>query len=175
MDVESLTIRTATEQDQPAIRAVHESAFETSLEADIAEALHEAGDERISLVAVDGDAVVGHVVLSAGRVGAAVVLCLGPIGVRVEHQGAGVGTALMRAAIDAAEATGAGLVVLLGHPTYYPRFGFEPAAPLGLTGQWTQEAPWMALRLAGYDPSVRGFVRFPPAFDADPPDRVSAE
>ena len=57
--------------------------------------------------------------------------------------------------------------MLLGHPSYYPRFGFEPAHPFGLECQWTNEAPWMALRLPRYDPSLRGFVRFPLAFDAD--------
>jgi len=162
-----VTIRAATEDDRAAIRAVHESAFETTLEADIAQALHDAGDERISLVAVDDADVVGHVVLSAGLVEGTTVLCLGPIGVRAEQQRGGVGAALMQAAIAAASATQAGLVVLLGHPSYYPRFGFEPADPLGLTNQWTPEAPWMALRLPRYDPGVRGFVRFPAAFDAD--------
>ena len=166
--VTDVIIRPAAEDDRAAIRAVHESAFETSLEAAIAEALHDSGDERISLVALVAGAVVGHVVLSAGLVEDTVVLCLGPIGVRPEMQRAGVGTALMQAAIAAASEADAGLVVLLGHPWYYPRFGFEPAYPLGLECKWTDEAPWMALRLPRYDPRLRGFVRFPAAFDADP-------
>ena len=168
MDIDSLIIRPATEDDRAAIRAVHEAAFGRPLEADIAEELHDSGDERISLVAIDGDAVIGHVVLSAGLLQDKVVLCLGPIGVRSDRRRVGVGAALVRAAIRAAAETDAGLVVLLGHPSYYPRFGFEPAWPLGLDSKWTREAPWMALRLPLYDPALRGMVRFPTAFDADP-------
>ena len=73
----------------------------------------------------------------------------------------------MQAALAEAAGSDAGLVVLLGHPSYYPRFGFEPAQPLGLECQWTAGPAWMALRLPRYDASLRGSVRFPAAFDAD--------
>ena len=73
----------------------------------------------------------------------------------------------MQAALSAAAESDAHVVVLLGHPSYYPRFGFEPAQPLGLESRWTSGPAWMALRLPGYDPSLRGMVQFPPAFDAD--------
>lgn len=162
-----MIIRTADEGDRAAIRTVHERAFGRALEADIEAAVHDAGEDRVSLVAVEDDAVIGHVVLSAGSVDDRLVLCLGPVGVQPDRQRTGVGAALVRAAIAAAARTEAGLVVLLGHPEYYPRFGFEPAAPLGLTNQWADGAPWMALRLPGHDPALRGFVRFPAAFDAD--------
>ena len=70
----------------------------------------------------------------------------------------------MRAALAAAAETDAGLVVLVGHPGYYPRFGFEPARALGLECKWDLDEPWMALRLPRYDPGLRGLVRYPPAF-----------
>jgi putative acetyltransferase len=159
-----MDIRPATGDDRPAIRAVHEAAFGRSLEADIAEALRDTGDERITLVACDAGAIVGHVVLSAGRLGDAPVLCLGPIGVLPDRQRDGVGAALMRAAIAEAAGTDAGLVVLVGHPSYYPRFGFERAGPLGLESKWDLDEPWMALRLPHYDPALRGLVQFPAAF-----------
>jgi putative acetyltransferase len=162
-----MDIRPSADDDLAAIREVHESAFGRALEADIAEALHDAGDERISLVATDADVVIGHVVLSAGSLRDAEVLCLGPIGVLAGRQRAGVGAALMQTALAEAASSEAGLVVLLGHPSYYPRFGFEPAQPLGLECRWTSGPAWMALRLPRYDPAVRGMVRFPPAFDAD--------
>lgn len=95
------------------------------------------------------------------------MLCLGPVGVRPDLQRTGIGTALVEASLAAAQQRGAGLVVLLGHTSYYPRFGFEPASPLGLTCRWTDGPAWMALRLPGYDASMRGLVHFPPAFDAD--------
>jgi len=157
-------VRPATEDDQPAIRMVHDAAFEQPLEGAIAAALRASGEERISLVASDGDAVIGHVVLSAGGVGDAEVLCLGPIGVLPEHQGRGVGSRLMRAALEEAAGSSAGLVVLVGHPRYYPRFGFEPARALGLECKWDLDEPWMALRLPRYDPARRGLVHFPAAF-----------
>ena len=157
-------VRRATDADRAAIRAVHEAAFGRALEAGIAEALHDAGDERISLVATGDGEVVGHVVLSEGRAGEAPVLCLGPIGVVPDRQGSGAGAALMRAAVAEAGRTDAGLVVLVGHPDYYPRFGFEPAAPLGLRCKWTVGEAWMALRLPNHDPAVRGHVEFPTAF-----------
>ena len=159
-----MEIRPATEDDQPAIRALHDAAFEQPLEGDIAAALRASGEERISLVAADGDAVVGHVVLSVGRLGDAEVLCLGPIGVLPAHQGRAVGSELMRAALAEAAESSAGLVVLVGHPGYYPRFGFEPARALGLECKWDLDEPWMALRLPGYDPALRGLVHFPAAF-----------
>ena len=159
-----MEVRPATEDDQPAIRALHDAAFEGTLEGDIAAALRASGEERISLVAADGDAVVGHVVLSAGRLGDAEVLCLGPIGVLPAHQGRGTGSTLMRAALAEAAESSAGLVVLVGHPGYYPRFGFEPARRLGLECKWDLDEPWMALRLPRYDPALRGLVSFPAAF-----------
>jgi putative acetyltransferase len=159
-----MIVRAATDEDRGGIRAVHEAAFAGPLEAGIAEALHDSGEERISLVAADGGAIIGHVVLSEGRAGDAPVLCLGPMGVAPEHQRSGIGTALVRAALAEAAASAAGLVVLVGHPAYYPRFGFERARPLGLECKWELDEPWMALRLPRYDPSVRGLVRFPAAF-----------
>ena len=159
-----MEVRPATEDDQPAIRALHDAAFEGTLEGDIAAALRASGEERISLVAADGGAVVGHVVLSAGRLGDAEVLCLGPIGVLPAHQGRGTGSTLMRAALAEAAESSAGLVVLVGHPGYYPRFGFEPARRLGLECKWDLDEPWMALRLPRYDPALRGLVSFPAAF-----------
>jgi putative acetyltransferase len=55
-------------------------------------------------------------------------------------------------------------VVVLGHPGYYPRFGFEPARPLGIETYYAPDDAWMALRLPAYDPQIRGTVRYPPAW-----------
>jgi putative acetyltransferase len=159
-----MRVRAATDEDRAGIRAVHEAAFAGPLEAGIAEALHDGGDERISLVAAEAGLILGHVVLSVGRVGDSSVLCLGPMGVAPRSQRRGIGTALIRRALAEAAAAQAGLVVLVGHPEYYPRFGFERARPLGLECEWDLDEPWMALRLPAYDPAVRGLVRFPPAF-----------
>ena len=81
----------------------------------------------------------------------------------------GVGSALMRAVIAEAEARGEPLVVLQGHPGYYPRFGFEWSVPLGITmdlPDWAPREAAQVLKLAAYDPAIKGRRgRTPPAFD----------
>ena len=120
----------------------------------------------ISLVATDDDAIVGHVALSKAHVEEHEALGLGPIGVVPARQDQGIGAALMEAAIAEARETHYTLIALLGHPAYYPRFGFQPAeAAYGITSSY--EAPpeaWMALPLPAYTPRVRGRFRYAPAF-----------
>jgi hypothetical protein len=86
-------------------------------------------------VAVDGDEIVGHVIATRGGLEplGLPVLGLGPLGVRPARQRAGVGTVLVHALLAVAEAADERLVALLGSPDYYRRFGFVPAADLGIT------------------------------------------
>lgn len=90
---------------------------------------------------------------------------IGPVAVLPARQRQGVGGALIRAAVELATERGEPVLCLLGHATYYPRFGFERARALGIDAPrpWGDEY-WMALRLPAWDPSVRGIARFPPAF-----------
>ena len=95
------------------------------------------------------------------------MLALAPMAVLPQWQRRGVGSRMVQDGLERAARTAFALVVVLGHPEYYPRFGFEPAAGLGLTAPW--EVPpeaWMALRLPAYRPEARGLVTYPPAFDA---------
>jgi putative acetyltransferase len=72
----------------------------------------------------------------------------------------------MHAVVDVAEAMGAPAIVLVGHPSYYPRFGFEPARPLGLEyPHQVRDDFWMVRRLASWTDELRGRVSFPPAWD----------
>ncbi len=91
--------------------------------------------ERIELVAVDGGAVAGHVLAAPGRLDGhqTAVAGVAPVCVAPAHQGSGTGSALVRALIRTAEARAWPLLVLLGEPAFYGRFGFEPAGPLGLS------------------------------------------
>ena len=120
----------------------------------------------LSLVATDGDAIVGHIVLSKAHVEEHEALGLGPIGVDPDRQRQGIGKALMEEAIRRARETGYPLIALLGHPGYYPRFGFKPAeATYGITSKY--DAPpeaWMALALPAYTPRVRGRFSYSEAF-----------
>jgi putative acetyltransferase len=129
------TIRPATPNDEAAIRAVHEAAFPTPLEAGLVEALTTDGDAVISLIAAAGDAVLGHVLLSRMRVVGDGrnyrALGLGPVGVTPAEQKRGIGAALIEAGLEAARARNEELVFVLGEPAYYRRFGFaaRTAAP----------------------------------------------
>jgi putative acetyltransferase len=124
------------------------------------------GQRRPGLAAAGGAAVVGHVAVSRAALDTgAEALALGPIGVLPEEQGAGIGGALMRAVLAAAADTPWPLIALLGHAEYYPRFGFEPAEPLGILSPYPVESKyWMAYRLPAYRPAVRGRFRYAPAF-----------
>jgi len=117
--------------------------------------------------------IVGHVLLTpcpvededGGRVGE--VLALGPIAVLPEVQLRGVGSALMATAMSLALARAVPAIVLLGHASYYPRFGFEPARGVGLlppADAWPDTA-WMARRLPAWTEELRGTVRYPEAFE----------
>ncbi|MER7442622.1 GNAT family N-acetyltransferase [Micromonospora avicenniae] len=164
-----MLVKRETAADIEAIRAVHAAAFakpdgpETiPVEATLVDALRadDAWLPALSLVATDPDGrVVGHVVCTRGWVaGRPVALGLGPLGVLPQWQRRGVGSALMHAVLGAADARDEQLVVLLGHPGYYPRFGFRPAVEHGVTPPVPGWGPryFMARPLSGWDPSIRG-------------------
>jgi putative acetyltransferase len=137
-----MLIRREMPEDEQAITEVHADAFaphyprSRPVEPALVIRLRrsDAWLPPLSLVAVVDGAVVGHVCCTRGalRPGAQPALGLGPLGVREAHKGSGVGSALMHAVIGAADALDEPLIVLLGHPDYYPRFGFRPAADLGI-------------------------------------------
>jgi putative acetyltransferase len=175
----AITIRPERPGDAAMIRAVTDAAFAPSVvEARIVDALRAdsgAWIPELSLVALDGaGAIVGHCVTSVGSLVPADdssprgVLGLGPISVVPERQGEGIGGDLIRATVAAATDMGWPVIVLVGHATYYPRFGFEPARPLAIEPPepWSDEH-WLALRLPAWTPRVRGTMRYPSAFDID--------
>jgi len=128
-------IRPAEPRDAAGIRAVHQAAFPTPLEAELVETLVREGDAIVSLVAERQGDIVGHVLLSRMRASgdgrALRALGLAPVGVLPGWQGGGIGAALIEAALAIAGATGEEIVFLLGEPDYYARFGFsaEAASP----------------------------------------------
>jgi putative acetyltransferase len=162
-------VRPEAAPDHPAIRRVHELAFAPSAgEARLVDELRKAGDlvPELCLVAVDVDQVVGHIAYSRARLESGYeVLSLAPMGVLPDRQRSGIGSALVRESLERAAETDFPLVVVLGHPEYYPRFGFEPAAPLGVLDPYGAPAEaWMAQRLPRYVPEARGLVTYPEAF-----------
>jgi putative acetyltransferase len=161
-------------ENYDAIDAVVTEAFGRELEARLVRLLREDPDAYIpdlALVAVREGEVIAHIMLTNATLHGDEVrraLALGPLAVRPSRQRSGVGTALMEAALARAEERGDALVVLLGHPTYYPRFGFEPASRLGIEppSPDLRGDAFMAKRLTNFNPAYRGTFRFPPAFDA---------
>lgn len=174
---EQMLIRRESPSDIDAIARVHHEAFAslTSAGSEPVEprlvASLRASDAwlpKLSLVAVDGaGAIVGHVVATRGVVGTAPALGLGPLGVRPARQRCGIGSALVHAALGAADALDESLVLLLGHPGYYPRFGFVPASELGIDpGIEEWEPAFQARTLSAYHPGLRGTFRYAEPFYA---------
>lgn len=160
--------------DVAAVRAVSAAAFPSDAEAHLLDALRADGDldPARSLVAEVDRIVVGHALLTAVVLerpddtrDADRIVALGPVAVVPEWQNRGIGGALVRAALEQAEREGTAAVVLLGHPSYYPRFGFRPARQQGLVPPvpWP-DAAWMAFRLPAWTPRDAGLVLYARAF-----------
>lgn len=161
--------RAETGADIPVIRDIVRAAFPTPEEAALVDALRADPDawiDGLSVVAVDDhDHPVGHALLTRCHIGDSPALCLAPVAVRPERQHSGAGSAAVRAALTAAGRTGERHVVVLGHPDYYPRFGFTRASAhgIGLTIDVPDEA-LMALTLDAAHPLPAGTVRYAAPF-----------
>jgi putative acetyltransferase len=132
----TLRIRSAARSDLTAIIEVHRAAFGSDVEPQLVADLLVAPDARpvVSVVADDGGIVIAHVLLTSGHapgIPDVRVQLLAPLAVHPSHQRQGIGTRVTHAALDAARADGVDCVCVLGHPTYYPRFGFAPLLPGG--------------------------------------------
>lgn len=130
-----MRIRPEKPADAVAIHAVNEAAFESSIEADIVDALRRNLDEYISLVAVTDDQIAGHIFFSPVSLSGnpnVTIMGLGPMAVLPARQRQGIGSALIREGLRQCENRKCSAVVVLGHPEYYPRFGFVPASRYGI-------------------------------------------
>ncbi|BBH64007.1 N-acetyltransferase [Actinoplanes sp. OR16] len=171
------------EREQPGqeaeIHAVTLAAFGRRAEADLVDRLRTDPGwiPELSLVARQigqGDAraggqIVGHVVCSRGAIDGKPALGLGPLSVHPDHQKRGVGSALMHAVLGAADALGEPVVILLGNPAYYHRFGFTLADESGITAPVPEWAPYFQARpLTNYRPSLRGGFTYAAPFDDIP-------
>jgi putative acetyltransferase len=166
-----ITIRPETLEDATRIRHVNELAFGQPAEADLVERLRQACPDSVSLVAEDDD-VVGHilftpvVVESTGR--RVLGMGLAPMAVLPDRQRQGIGSLLVRRGLDILHERGCPFVVVVGHPEYYPRFGFEPASTHGLASQWegVPDAAFMVLVLDVHAMAgVSGVARYRDEFD----------
>jgi putative acetyltransferase len=160
--IEWMLVRRESATDIEAVAAVTTAAFggdapvETRLLAELRRS--DAWMPRLSLVAVADDGrLIGHVVCTRGHIGSAPALGLGPISVHPDAQRQGAGSALMHAVLGAADALDEPVVVLLGDPAYYRRFGFRLAAEYGITPPVDEWAPHFQARpLHAWTSELRG-------------------
>jgi putative acetyltransferase len=164
-----MRIRPETEADRAAIRAVYEAAFETPAEADLVEALHGKGLSLVSLVAEVDGRVVGHILFSPVSLNEHAhlnLMGLGPMAVAPDRQRGGIGSALVRAGLAHCTDLGCRAVVVVGHPEYYPRFGFAPADRYALRCEYdVPKDVFMVTELeTGALTGASGLVRYDDAF-----------
>lgn len=165
-----LVIRPETPKDEAAIRDVNEKAFGQKEEAIIIGKLRKRGALTLSLVAVQDSEIVGHIAFSPVKVESERLsfdaIALAPMAVLPEYQHKGIGSQLVLAGLKECRGLGHEIVVVLGHPDYYPRFGFVLAKPKGIDCEF--EAPdeaWMVLELReGALTGRSGTVKFQPEF-----------
>lgn len=131
-----MIIRDERPSDIALVREVNRLAFEQDQEANIVDALRSNGAARLSLVAAIDDAVVGHIFYSPAFIGDVEGAGLGPMSVLPAHQRRGIGSQLVEAGNARLREQGCPFIVVLGHPGFYPRFGFRPARPIGVTCEW---------------------------------------
>lgn len=166
-------IRPEGPDDRQAVFDVNHAAFGRENEARLVDALRQspAFVPQLSLVAVDDSRVVGHVLFTRvtvrGASQAPDALALAPMGVLPPYQKQGIGSALVRRGLENARDLGHRVVIVVGHPEYYPRFGFVPAKPLGILAPF--EVPSEAFMVLELQPNalrgVQGQVEYPPEFD----------
>jgi putative acetyltransferase len=150
------------------IYAVHAASFPTPAEAQLVDALRSAGQLSISLVAIENDRVIGHVGFSPISVeGVPLGLGLAPVAVLPDCRQRGVAARLVREGLELCRQAPTGLVVVLGDPRYYSRFGFEPAARLALHDEYQGGDAFQAIELVrGTVPPEGGLVRYSTVFAA---------
>ena len=165
-----LIIRLEKPEDKAAIRHVNEEAFGQKEEAEIIEKLRNRGVLTLSLVAVQDDRTVGHIAFSPVKVeserSSFEAIALAPMAVLPAYQRKGIGSQLVRSGIKGCQHLGHEIIVVLGHPNYYPRFGFVPAKPKGIKCEFeVPDEAWMILELReGALAGRQGTVSFQPEF-----------
>lgn len=164
-----MLVRNEEENDLAAVHVVNSSAFESPAEADLVDTLRKDACPIVSLVATERKAVVGHIMFSpvflTGNPGLK-IMGLAPVAVLPAHQGKGIGSALVRIGLERCKTFGFGAVVVLGHPEYYPRFGFLPSSRFGIGCEYdVPEEAFMVLELQrGYLRGSSGTIEYHAAF-----------
>src|SRR5690606_1642636 len=164
-----MVIRDETGRDQDTVRALNEAAFDSGAEARLVDMLREQAKPLVSLVAEQDSFVVGHILFSPVTLSGhddLKIMGLAPMAVAPPHQRRGIGTSLVHAGLDRCRELGAGAVVVLGHPEFYPRFGFVPSTRFDIRSEYdVPEDVFMVTELKpGFFRGVSGTIRYHAAF-----------
>ncbi|MFO7683118.1 MAG: N-acetyltransferase [Chloroflexota bacterium] len=165
-----IEIRKEEQYDQTAIHHLNLAAFENGPEAVLVDKLRASCDNYVSFVAVDQGAVVGHILFTpitidnSGLIG----MGLAPMAVLPSHQRKGIGSQLVRYSPEHLRKSGCPFIIVLGHPEFYPRFGFELASRYKLLSQW-EGVPDEAFMVMVFNktvmPKAGGIARYRSEFD----------
>ena len=177
-----IRVRAETLTHYTAVHEVNKRALGGEGESRLVEALRKSPHFRpeLSLVALKDQEIVGHILFSPAVIGGAIeigkeagkndvpVLVLGPMAVLPEFQRQGIGSQFVRHGLEECKRLSFGIVILIGHPNFYPRFGFMPARAKGLECIYkvSDEASMVAELVPGDLKGARGMVRYPVEFDA---------
>jgi putative acetyltransferase len=165
-----ITFRKERPGDENGIRRVNEEAFDQTGEADLVDALRRRGACLVSLVADEDGQIIGHILFTPvtidGPKPAPEAVGLAPMAVLPSHQRRGIGANLIRIGLEECRKAGCEIAVVLGHPTYYPCFGFQPAHLFGISCEFeVPEEVFMVLPLReGALVGCGGVVRYLPEF-----------
>jgi putative acetyltransferase len=166
-----IRIRSELPEDVEAIYSLNQKVFEGIAEANLVNNLRTSNAMTLSLVAIKNNDIVGHIAFSPVTIESdqATVNAVGlaPMAVSPEFQRSGIGSQLVEEGLNRILTAGHDLVVVLGHPEYYPRFGFVPAKKYGI--RWEHDVPEEAFMIRelreGALKEVRGIVKFRPEFN----------
>ncbi len=150
--------------ERSAIRSVNQAAFGRADEADLVDTLRADGVVLVSLVAESERHIVGHILFSRIWIDDVPAVALAPVAVQPEYQRQGIAGTLIHRGIDLLRMRGERIILVLGHPEYYERFGFAAETARHIESPFPPEA-FMAMELTpGALTNIRGKVRYPAAF-----------
>ena len=166
-----IEVRAFRSDDEEAVERVNLAAFETAGEARLVRLLRASASPLVELVAEENGEIIGHILFSPVTLSADAdfhAMGLAPMAVVPDRQRQGIGGALIRAGLEQCRELAQGAVFVLGHPDYYPRFGFVAASRFGISSPYEVPDPvFMALEL---EPAAladkAGEMRYHPAFDS---------
>ena len=167
-----MKIRKEVPLDTKVIRNINVKAFETEAEANLVDVLRDSGCAFVSLVAEIDQEVVGHILFTpvelSGTKNTLKLMGLAPMAVLPQYQNQGIGTQLVKAGIEYCQSGKYDAIVVLGHPNYYPKFGFVPSVNYGIKSEY--EVPDEAFMLLELVPNSlknhRGTIKYHELFNS---------